>query len=836
MGIQDPYRLLLVIPVALWYWWYHRHSDARIPNIKGKITLILSFLSAALLVFALCHPYYVQFKDPAIEIIMLVDGSKSVSEKVLVWAQGLLADLKKAVSDNVSIKSAVFAENLEFTDILKRPDKGGDKTDIGKAISQVLSLPSNAEIRRILLITDGGDTEGGGSEWAEYANKAGVRIDVAFPETLLDPEFVLEKVYGPKLAFKRRPIEVKGIIRGSTRGKIRCEARIGKDVYAVNADFAPPTTDVVFSPIYLPPDADQWVEIQVSCYPLELGIDTYSHNNMAIGNVMIAKSINIQCIESFGSQCEKIKTMLSDVADVKTFSKTPKITEEKPDIVIFGNLDKFNNLQPYLNRITQLGTGVLFMGGKKALSLSDLAGSAVERDFLPVKMVKKTQESHPQMAVLFLLDRSASMGGKKMGMAKAAIVTSAKSLPPDALVGLIAFDEKPRKYLDLTPVGNGLGIDRAVQSVTLGGGTNLRLALEMARDMMIPLKAGDKLIILVTDGSSPRKGLIELARFLGIAGIRISTIAIGSDADGVLLSDISRLSGGRAHYAPSPDSVPSLMLSEMKRPDMPPIATGSFRIVPEKGRIYTGLFRGVDQHSLPKIDGYVLVQERKEGEVLARVEKGDIIFAIRHVNNAVVGVFTPGLNTEWMSNLLGSQEGAKFIANAIKIVGGESGQIDVRLATSIDEEKISVNVDCLDNEGQGIDNATVKAKIKGPQYSDGVEVSLVSKGLGRYEAVIPLSGDLIYGSYLVEVNVVAGGVTDKVVGYANLTYSKEMAHFGIDYEKTREIASKGGGKLNPTLQDLAKSEIKSLVKAPLAPHLILASLVLFLCGIWVRRI
>ena len=134
--------------------------------------------------------------------------------------------------------------------------------------------------------------------------------------------------------------------------------------------------------------------------------------------------------------------------------------------------------------VRDTGGGVVTIGGDRSYAAGGYYGTPVEQ-LLPVTMNVKTEIKIPSLAVVFVLDRSGSMGSKargedKLTIAKRAALLSIELLKPLDRVGVLAFDSGRDWAVPLTEVGARRPIAERLRDLRVGGGTDLYLALEEA--------------------------------------------------------------------------------------------------------------------------------------------------------------------------------------------------------------------------------------------------------------------------------------------------------------------------------------------------------------------
>ncbi|MFN9390493.1 MAG: hypothetical protein ACK6DF_13345, partial [Betaproteobacteria bacterium] len=99
--------------------------------------------------------------------------------------------------------------------------------------------------------------------------------------------------------------------------------------------------------------------------------------------------------------------------------------------------------------VREQGGGVLFVAGPNTYGESGWRESALER-VLPVTF--EAREKRRDLALLIVLDRSYSMKGRKLDLAKAATLGALDLLDENHRFGVITFDAQPDMTVPLAPV------------------------------------------------------------------------------------------------------------------------------------------------------------------------------------------------------------------------------------------------------------------------------------------------------------------------------------------------------------------------------------------------
>ena len=195
----------------------------------------------------------------------------------------------------------------------------------------------------------------------------------------------------------------------------------------------------------------------------------------------------------------------------------------------------------------------------------------VELDAPPATQERKREPVN----LAFVLDRSGSMGGRKIELARRAIETAIGRLLPEDRFAVIAYDEHIDVVVESTPASSE-GKDGAIErvreieargSTNLGGGW-LKGAEQVAIHQAAAGGSGVHRVLLLTDGLA-NQGITdpaELARHAGelrARGISTTTFGVGEDFDETLLQGMADAGGGHFYYIERPEQITDLIASEV---------------------------------------------------------------------------------------------------------------------------------------------------------------------------------------------------------------------------------------------------------------------------------
>jgi Ca-activated chloride channel family protein len=175
--------------------------------------------------------------------------------------------------------------------------------------------------------------------------------------------------------------------------------------------------------------------------------------------------------------------------------------------------------------------------------------------------------SRPPLRLALVLDRSGSMAGPKLAVARRCAAWLTERLRAEDELALVSYDDEVRLHAPLAPVNGSLR--SAIASLRPGGSTNLSGGWLKGLEQLRAAPAdGVRKILLLTDGLAnvginDPAALSQLARTAAGERIGTTTIGIGSDFDEELLTRMADAGGGNAHYAETADEAPGIFSREL---------------------------------------------------------------------------------------------------------------------------------------------------------------------------------------------------------------------------------------------------------------------------------
>lgn len=188
-------------------------------------------------------------------------------------------------------------------------------------------------------------------------------------------------------------------------------------------------------------------------------------------------------------------------------------------------------------------------------------------------------------AIALVIDRSGSMVGRKMALAKEAALATAQLLAADDYLTVVAFDNEPEIVFAADLVGAPDKVRPKLDTVYPRGGTLFYPALRVAADQLRRTPAGLRHAILITDGATHDKVTAPyrelLTKQFAEWGITLSTVFVvgEGDQDPELLGRLALWGRGKV-YPATEEQIPAIVTQEVRRATGTPPG-GARRAVPQ---------------------------------------------------------------------------------------------------------------------------------------------------------------------------------------------------------------------------------------------------------------
>jgi len=824
LRIDYPIFLLLAIPLLgyfIWTWRKHRASLKK----EHKTVFILRMIAAATLVFALASPYVLlPVKDE--QVLFLIDRSASV-EGTEDEALKFIEESLKAKKEHHSVGIYSFASNFQTEAILSRTlehastlsdIRGVDETDIEQALQLASGIVDKDKAARIVLLTDGRQTKGEALESIAKMAGSKISVDVVPIGRNIEHDVSIRSFTTPKVAYQGEEQQLVTEIESTkdTLGELliyendqlimREEVQLqqGKNVFTHRHKGS--QEGLVKYEAVIQTDEDAVLEnnkltsmTNIRSTPRLLIV-----TNQGKGSA-IAKILNPSAIQFEEVAAEELPSSLSNIL--------------KYDAIIFDNVPGHLVGEAKMGVIEQavknFGVGFMMVGGENSFGLGGYFKTPIER-LLPVEMEVQGKQQIPSLGLIIVLDRSGSMTGMKMELAKEAAARSVELLREEDTFGLIAFDDQPWELVGTGPIKNKKSVVETIMSIPPGGGTEIYPALSLAYKNLSPLKLQRKHIILLTDGQSYSTGSYEALIEGGKENlITLSTVAIGDDADRNLLEYLSELGSGRFYDVVDETSIPSILTRETAMMSRTYIEDNPFYPVIHHAEGWNHLF----EEGVPQMNAYIATTAKTVAHVIAESEKEDPVLAEWQYGLGRTIAFTSDSTGAWTGDWARWNRWGDFWHTAVSRLLPAYNEIayDIRM----DGDGTFIITDPA-NQAAFLDVAVVD------EAGNELDVQLEPVSAGKIRAIVDAKPGLVFFRISKDDDVFQAGLT--------VPYSAEYELQPPNEDLLKEIAEKTGGKIIKEPQEAFRAfKEQGTARQSISTFLILVGLLLFFIDITIRR-
>lgn len=178
----------------------------------------------------------------------------------------------------------------------------------------------------------------------------------------------------------------------------------------------------------------------------------------------------------------------------------------------------------------------------------------------------------PPVSIAFVLDRSGSMSGDKIELAKAAVDRAITGLAPEDRFAIVTYDDRIETICRSQRATDKHKADArlALAHLNARGSTNLHDGWMRGADLLRTHLApeGVNRVLLLTDGLANRgvidpDSLAQAAMNLRRDGIGTSTFGVGADFDERLLTSIADAGGGHFYFIAHAQQISDFITSEL---------------------------------------------------------------------------------------------------------------------------------------------------------------------------------------------------------------------------------------------------------------------------------
>ena len=874
-NFTHPWLLLLLIPaIAMTLFPYFR-ADKKYRKTRNRILSMVFHGLAITLAITLLAGITFSYEKPNLEneLIVLVDTTDSNEESADLksdFVQSIISisDGKYRVGvikfghGQVLSGEMSYDVNKVLEDYLTSEVPDSTATDLASALKYARSLFKNPETSKIVVVSDGIETDNTANSVIKAIAADGVKVDTVYYPNEEHDEIQIYSVNPPDTRIILgdnfiTELTVKSNLKGEKDATITAydnDELIGN--IEVVLDGAEQTFEIALA---LDERGMHEIRFEITCED-----DTNSKNNSYRMYINLEAFDNILLIEHKEGEGKALADLLNETFVVTDISisddldKMPRTIEEMAQYeqIILVNVaysDMPAGFEELLNRyVYDLGGGLFTVGGElddvngvsvpHSYNRNDIASSTYFKQMLPINAIDYT----PPIAVMIVVDASASMSMGKLDAAKEGAEGCLDALNDRDFCGVMSFQTRASEELAILPVSQKDLIRDTIKGIGEGddgahGGTIFSDAIMRAgRALSVITNVERKHIILVTDGN-PGDTYDTYLPYIEdnfADGITMSVVTIDNTDNSLAekMQDTAEAGGGSYYNVPYSQmhKIPEIMRQDLALEAVAEINYGEPFDVTIKNR--TPAVAGIEDGFIPQLSGYYGTVAKKDATVVL-MGKYVPIYAEWKYGNGSVGSFMCDLSGIWSADFMSDLIGKAIVTNIVNslfpmqdvradgidyVIKSDNYHYQINIHGTAENERIEVEVTPMsDHLVSTIEGVSVSALESNRRFN------FIIKDAGLYEIVIRKFDE-------------AGTEIAKVVTYECFSYSEEYNAFTerapIGEELMTLLANDGKGMVITDPAEVFAS-FSQTIKKVFDPRIIflILSIILVLLDIAARK-
>jgi uncharacterized membrane protein len=850
MDWQSPYLLLLIFPALAFLLWAERKSAHPMSSERKRLLLLVRALGIIAALTALADPAKVVSSSQR-AVVLALDHSQSLGDQGVAEVLGKAEEIRRSLPADVVVSTIGFGgeshllgpEEMAGADRQARwtaaLQKEGAQSNYAGALDYARALFPAGTSRHVIMIGDGHETRGSLVSAARAALVAGVQVHtvpVAGPRKpdVRVRQFLPSQSRLHEGAALQLKVQIESTLDGDGLLKI-----FENGVEVERRPLSLQSGKVVEQVFTRHPDTRNIYKFRAV---LEgFAGDSISANNEALTLVDVRGRLRLLLVEGDANEAQYLVQAMAKEGielELRAPNSIPTSPQELSgfDGVILSDVPAHlvgdTAMVAIRDYVDKLGGGFIMLGGPNSFGVGGYFRTPIE-EILPVRLKAPDEEEKQSSAVALVIDRSGSMSGEKMEMAKSAAIATSEVLTRNDSIAVFAFDSEAHVVVPMTRLTSTSAVAGQIAGLTSGGGTNLHPAMTEGRNALQRTKAKIKHMIILTDGQTSGQGYEALASQCRAEGITISTVAIGDGAHVGLLQAIASLGGGKSYTTMDAANIIRIFTQDTLVHTGRMIREEAFE--PELVERHP-ILAGWDKFESPPLLGYVKTLRKSTAQVPLVTDLGDPLLSHWRFGLGKVTAFSSDAKSRWASLWISRWSGfGQFWSQVIRETARPPQGQNMDLRTEMSGEDARVIVDVLEDAGTRGNEARVIAEVffvaaesLGAPLKPVQTLSLRQDGPGLYEGRFRPEQP---GVYLVRAQSGAQMVTAGLVHNP----SGEASLGTVNDTLLREASRITGGKFLDSKTPIDLGTAQSRRYEELWPYLVMILLGLFIIDTAIRR-
>jgi uncharacterized membrane protein len=598
--------------------------------------------------------------------VVLVDTSASIPPSDLQRASQLVNDIERERGRHW-LRVIPFARGSRDID---RTETGGGwrlrqtsgtvgrATDMEAAVRDAIAGLPGGMAPRIAIVSDGRENQGSVARAAWLARDLHIPIDTFPLAGRPQPLLRIESAFAPAVAFtgEKFPIDLVVSAPKPAAGTVELTAE-GKSIGSSNVNLQTGSNVVrVFASL----NASGAVDVSGILRSPGLGDAPFEH---AI--TLRKPRVLFLSQDPPGTEQHLLSAIQAAHFDVTHTSNVVPASFAQYQLVVFNNWNLESLSAPVKDAAEQYvkqGGGMLVIGGERNVyAEGKKIEDAMDRT-LPAKLAPP--KSPEGTCVVLIIDKSSSMEGRKMELARLSAIGVIDNLRLTDYVGVLIFDNSNQWAVPIRKAEDKALIKRLIAGVTPDGGTQIAPALAEAYRKTQASSATYRHIVLLTDGISEEGDSISVAKDALGKKITISTVGLGQDVNRAYLEKIAQLAKGRSYFLTDPAGLEQILIKDVLEHTGSTAVEKSITPVVSK---QSPILEGVPMAQAPPLNGYVKFIAKPGSDTVLTIDvKNEPLLTMWQAGLGRSAVFASDAKSRWAEQWVGWNGFDRFWVNVFR--------------------------------------------------------------------------------------------------------------------------------------------------------------------------